>query len=1342
MKKAASPSTEDTAKSVSLFVQSEHLVLSGQWDWEMNSDAVYCSDVMLTLPPQFLGTKGIIHPDDVAHVKKALSLIREKESLQLQFRMITTYGEVKTITGKNISIAEEDSSFPEPEKMAWEEAATTIGRRKENEEFRLKKEITDTTERLHSLGTWHINAITNECFYSDNVYRIHGLSPQSLNAHPDTFHPFIHPDDAAAVTHAFDKAYAEQLPLHLEYRIIKQSGDIQHVQQITQWSFNTKGESIFSGVLQDLTEQKELEDRIEKAEGTLQFYRQTLQFGEQDTGAGNWTVHLLTRKISYSDNFYRLYGLKPQVTFHPNQFLNLIHPDDRSAVEEANNLIFTQHQAPELEYRIIRPDGKTRYLRQKGKLVAMPNAELVMIVHVQDLTVQKMLEKKVQQWQHEQAVEKITRQWIEETAGISTIIWELPEGKMTWSESFYKLIGYKPEAIEATQAVLLKNILPADRERIADELKVLLETRAEKEMQFRMITRGIMRHIKALFKPLTENGKEMMLGLLQDISREAGVQQQLSEQMQLATQLSDTIHDAIIVTDITNTIISWNRPCEEKTGIQKGEALQKNFFDVFPHLKELPFISHLQAALSGETIEIQEARGIYLKGYQNFYLSPVINGEQVVGILHVVQDFNREHELQRRLNERLNFIESLVEASVDRIIVLDRNMNYMYWNKRAEEYYGIAKEKILGKNILEVFPSFRNEPSYQEFRSALKGETVHLPAATDNQEAYFETYLIPVKNEKEEVTAVLWIVHDLSKEYALAQEQRRASRIFDTIRELYVELDKEGTIKYVNRHAEELWQKNKEELIGRNIWEVFPQAKDSGGYQIIQRALEEKTAVQGEYFSKVLHKWTYMSAVPSAEGIVVLFYDISDIKIAQQQIEENSRMIRATEEVAQTGSYEADLATGTYRFTDGIYKLFGEEPQSFPPSLEFIDSRTHPDDVPVVKQVLEQAVTDKQPYYYTCRITKEGEQRLLEVHGKVVCDENGNVVQLLGLLQDITERKKAEETLQQMLNGSISAITILQSVRNEQGTITDFVFKGANKAAEAINRMPVEEIVGRRLLELFPGVKDVFFDLYVQVVETGAPMRVQKHYAYEHFDNWFDVSAVKNGDGFIMTFHDITERKKAEAELQKNLAILQHTEELAQIGSWEYEIATGNFNWSEGMYRLFGLPKGTRVTPQTYLDFAEEEDRTVARRILKNLEKKHQSFEETLRIKTNDAVRLLKIKGSVVQNEKGEPQKIVGVDLDITGIKEAEEKLEKSQRRLQQTAEASPDAITIYDLTNKQPFYLNNCLAQWLGTTSEELVSMGINGRLELIHPEDRLKLFQFNETVTAAPDGDVRTLE
>jgi PAS domain S-box-containing protein len=106
------------------------------------------------------------------------------------------------------------------------------------------------------------------------------------------------------------------------------------------------------------------------------------------------------------------------------------------------------------------------------------------------------------------------------------------------------------------------------------------------------------------------------------------------------------------------------------------------------------------------------------------------------------------------------------------------------------------------------------------------------------------------------------------------------------------------------------------------------------------------------------------------------------------------------------------------------------------------------------------------------------------------------------------------------------------------------------------------------------------------------------------------------------------------------------------------------------------------------------------------------------------------------------PDGVIILFYDITESKLVEERLKESKELFAQTAMATPDAITIYNLGKKQPVYLNNCLGQWVGYSNEELVAMGIEGRLNLVHPDDRQKLLDFNERMLKTGEGEVVTLE
>jgi PAS domain S-box-containing protein len=725
--------------------------------------------------------------------------------------------------------------------------------------------------------------------------------------------------------------------------------------------------------------------------------------------------------------------------------------------------------------------------------------------------------------------------------------WDPETDEMTWSESLYRLLPIKPSGTHPTQKQLTRASHPDDRKKFNDELQLTLSEKREARFEFRIFRLGELRQVCASFKLMPFAEKEWFIGTLQDITPQHRLQHQLFMQAQQATYITENMLDRAVITDTENTVLVWNKRCEEAYNIKKEAATGKNIFELLPHLKNSEDLGLFNRALEGETIFLPQSKSGSGQEYHDLHLIPLKDEDgNVSGILHLLHDVTKEREMQQRLRERLNFIESLVEASVDRILVMDRYMNYLYCNQKAADYYKIRKEDIIGKNVLEVFPASVNDPTHDHFRKALKGETVHIPAIEGLSEAhYYEVFLIPIKDESEAVSAVLWIHHDLSGEIIMQRELRKSHQILNTVDAVFIELDHDDRIVYVNDSAKSYLNDTGEELSGKVIWEVLPGAEGSKEQEVILRAHTEKQITEAEYFSKHHNRWVFISVVPSADdGLIVFLYDRQDIKEIEQKLAEEHRRLKEAQAIGHIGSFEWNAATDTIHWSDEMFRIHGLEPQSETPTLERVLSFIYPQDDKETAAKLVQYRNEAAAATLTYKIKRpDGAIRVVTRQLQSFADAAGAVTHLSGTLQDVTEQVLASETIQQMLDGSIAAICLLDSVRNEEGGIIDFIFKGCNKAAERLNQIPAEAITGQRLLELFPGVKNVFFDGYVQVVESGLPLREQRYYPYEHYNHWFDVSAVKNGDGIIMTFYDITAQKIAEQELNESKAF---TEEITR----------------------------------------------------------------------------------------------------------------------------------------------------------------------------------------------------
>ena len=337
---------------------------------------------------------------------------------------------------------------------------------------------------------------------------------------------------------------------------------------------------------------------------------------------------------------------------------------------------------------------------------------------------------------------------------------------------------------------------------------------------------------------------------------------------------------------------------------------------------------------------------------------------------------------------------------------------------------------------------------------------------------------------------------------------------------------------------------------------------------------------------------------------------------------------------------------------------------------------------PLVTETIHQAIETKSTF--------ELEHRVFRVEGTVgwvlssavpVLDEEGTIKEWVGVGIDITLRKNAEimlqrfnerletevidrtielqksrDQLQSILDTTLVQMSILEAVRDDQNQITDLKIKAVNRELE--KETGRVDLVGKFYAQEYPGIRPSgLFDLIVEAIETGMSQSTEYFYTHEGFQKWFSSVFVKLGDGVVATNMDITGQKQAEEARLKNYVLLQQSEDIASMGTWDFDLLTKSFTWSDGMYRLFDLEKGLEVKPDIYIKYATENSRVAAERVVKHIENGDADFEETLEISISGKIKVLHLKASVVRNNEGNTERVLGVDLDISAMRRAEEKI-------------------------------------------------------------------------------------
>ena len=165
----------------------------------------------------------------------------------------------------------------------------------------------------------------------------------------------------------------------------------------------------------------------------------------------------------------------------------------------------------------------------------------------------------------------------------------------------------------------------------------------------------------------------------------------------------------------------------------------------------------------------------------------------------------------------------------------------------------------------------------------------------------------------------------------------------------------------------------------------------------------------------------------------------------------------------------------------------------------------------------------------------------------------------------MSEKRKREQDYQSLFREMLNGFAVHEIICDPQGNPVDYRFLTVNPAFECITGLKAEHIVGRTVLEVLPDIERYWIEIYGRVALTGEPALFENY--SKALDKYFVVTAFHSAPNqFACNFIDITERKRAEVELQANKAQLSNALEMAHLGHWEYDVATDLFTFNDQFY--------------------------------------------------------------------------------------------------------------------------------------------------------------------------------
>jgi PAS domain S-box-containing protein len=194
-------------------------------------------------------------------------------------------------------------------------------------------------------------------------------------------------------------------------------------------------------------------------------------------------------------------------------------------------------------------------------------------------------------------------------------------------------------------------------------------------------------------------------------------------------------------------------------------------------------------------------------------------------------------------------------------------------------------------------------------------------------------------------------------------------------------------------------------------------------------------------------------------------------------------------------------------------------------------------------------------------------------------------------------------------------------------------------------------------------------------------------------------------EAIVVNYHDVTERKHTENQLRRMTEFLSHAQAVAHVGSWEWDMATDVITWSEETYRIFGVdPAAGPLSFERYVELIHPDDRDALDDAVGRARETREPFEIDHRIVRPDGeVRFLYGRGGIARDAVGNPRRLIGAVLDITGRKLAEEALRRANERLQTVIQSSPLAIFSVNADGIVQSW-NPAAERLFGWTAEEII--------------------------------------
>ncbi len=586
----------------------------------------------------------------------------------------------------------------------------------------------------------------------------------------------------------------------------------------------------------------------------------------------------------------------------------------------------------------------------------------------------------------------------------------------------------------------------------------------------------------------------------------------------------------------------------------------------------------LQKASNKGTVRWVASRGEALKNAQG----------KIIVLRGTLQDITE----RKLMEERLRTLSVAVEQSPASVVIADLDANLLYVNPKFTQISGYSYEESIGENPRMLKSGLTSNEVYEQLWSSItQGKTWNgeLANRRKNGEIYWEdVYISPVKNLAGVTTHYVGIKLDISErklmEESLKRSESKFHALYDSTSDAVMLLDHNGFFECNQAALKMFGYPVINEQCPLHPAELSPPEQPCGTNSLILAnkiiaLAKEKGSQHFEWQHKRLNTGDVFPAEVLLNTIMLngklilqaTVRDITERKQMEEKLRTSQDLLKTAQKAAGMYNYVTDLKTGILTNNVELNQIYGID-DDFPHTIESFQRIIHPDDVPYFQIAMQNEDKFVSTEYRTISPI-DGQIHWIAAWGVNVYDNQGNPTQQVGMIQDITERKRIE---QQIRDSEAFTISILNSLTSHIAVLDSAgIIVAVNKAwqqfAEANNLAASKNYtIGHSYFEacqnalnqgdLEDAVK-VQYGIMSVLEETRDSFHLEYPCHSPTEERWFymTVSPLRGAkQGVVVSHENITQRKLVEIELNqaKEMAIAANSAKSEFIANMSHEIRT------------------------------------------------------------------------------------------------------------------------------------------------------------------------------------------